>query len=255
MKVKGIEIKIVKGLRAEGTIVLDGATLSRGDIYAKEKSTRRVCGQALKNAKSAGAKKVCFFVSTPIKGGLSVVAIAKILAQEIYRVAREGKSHWKEVVINSCDERTAGTLRKTIYGYLAHLFDVLTQGPFVTVDTIIEVKGGIVLIKRKNPPFGWAIPGGFLDYGETLEVAAKREAQEETGLNVTGLKQFHTYSDPSRDPRFHTVTAVFVCKARGIPKAASDAAEARVFPLGAWRDVTLAFDHRKVLEDYLNSRR
>ncbi|MFH0940315.1 MAG: NUDIX domain-containing protein [Candidatus Omnitrophota bacterium] len=130
----------------------------------------------------------------------------------------------------------------------------LCQGSFVTVDTIIEVEGGIVLIKRSNPPFGWAIPGGFLDYGESLEEAAAREAKEETGLVVTNLKQFHTYSDPARDPRFHTVSTVFICQAKGIPKAASDAAAARIFKLGDWRDMEIAFDHKRVLEDYLRSR-
>ncbi|MEK7850204.1 MAG: NUDIX domain-containing protein, partial [Candidatus Omnitrophota bacterium] len=85
----------------------------------------------------------------------------------------------------------------------------------MTVDTIIEVEGGVVLIKRSNPPFGWAIPGGFLDYGESLEEAAAREAKEETGLVVTNLKQFHTYSDPVRDPRFHTISTVFICQAKG----------------------------------------
>lgn len=113
---------------------------------------------------------------------------------------------------------------------------------------------GIVLIKRSNPPFGWAIPGGFVDYGETLEQAAAREAKEETGLNVKNLKQLHTYSDPDRDPRFHTVTTVFVCQAKGSPKAASDAKAAGIFKPGEWKDLKLAFDHEKVLRDYLQQK-
>ncbi|OIO36164.1 MAG: hypothetical protein AUJ74_03435 [Candidatus Omnitrophica bacterium CG1_02_44_16] len=130
----------------------------------------------------------------------------------------------------------------------------LCQGPFVTVDTIIEVEGGVVLIKRSNPPFGWAIPGGFLDYGESLEEAAAREAKEETGLVVTNLRQFHTYSNPERDPRFHTISTVFICQAKGKPEAASDAAVARIVGLGAWRDMEIAFDHKRVLEDYSRTR-
>lgn len=125
--------------------------------------------------------------------------------------------------------------------------------PFLAVDAIIETDGGIVLIKRKNPPSGWAIPGGFVDYGETLEDAVIREAKEETGLDITIIRQFHSYSDPKRDPRHHTVTTMFIASATGIPVAADDAQEAGVFT----RDnlpADLAFDHRQVLEDYFSGK-
>ena len=106
------------------------------------------------------------------------------------------------------------------------------RNPFLTVDVIIHVPGrGIVLIERRNPPFGWALPGGFVDYGESLETAALREAKEETGLDVEDLVQFHAYSDPARDPRHHTVTVVFTGIGRGEPKAADDAKNLGVFPL------------------------
>lgn len=92
------------------------------------------------------------------------------------------------------------------------------QHPSPTVDIIIEMKGGgIILIKRKNPPCGWALPGGFVDYGESLEAAAIREAKEETSLHITLTAQFHTYSDPHRDPRRHTITTVFLARAEGTP--------------------------------------
>lgn len=130
------------------------------------------------------------------------------------------------------------------------------RNPVPTVDIIIECDdtphGGdrkIVLVRRKNPPYGWAIPGGFVDYGETLEAAAVREALEETSLAVTLVRQFHTYSDPSRDPRRHTVTTVFIAKARGVPAAADDAAEARAFSLDDL-PAPLAFDHADILRDY-----
>jgi ADP-ribose pyrophosphatase YjhB (NUDIX family) len=126
--------------------------------------------------------------------------------------------------------------------------------PFTTVDTIIEVDGGIVLIKRKNPPFGWAIPGGFVDYGETLEEAAIREAREETGLDITLVRQFHTYSEPSRDPRHHTISTVYIAIAKGVPIASDDAKEARIFKDMDSLPEEIAFDHRKILEDFFRNR-
>jgi ADP-ribose pyrophosphatase YjhB (NUDIX family) len=127
------------------------------------------------------------------------------------------------------------------------------RNPVPTVDIIIEYMGGIVLIKRKNPPKGWALPGGFVDYGETLEAAAVREAKEETGLDVKLVRQFHSYSDPSRDPRQHTISTVFVAEASGRAAAGDDAGEIGVF---SGPDITndLAFDHKQILEDYYTGR-
>jgi len=127
------------------------------------------------------------------------------------------------------------------------------RNPFLTVDAIIEVAGGIVLIKRKNPPPGWAIPGGFVDYGETLEDAVTREAREETGLDIRLVRQFHTYSDPGRDPRHHTVSTIFIAAASGTPVAADDAKEAGIFTRDNLPD-EIAFDHRKILEDYFSGK-
>lgn len=128
------------------------------------------------------------------------------------------------------------------------------KNPSPTVDVIIEMKTkdgrqGIVLIKRKNPPFGWALPGGFVDYGESLEHAAVREAKEETSLDIQLDFQMHTYSDPKRDPRKHTISTVFIAHAEGNPEAQDDAQEVKVF---ARDDLNfpLAFDHDKILADY-----
>lgn len=121
--------------------------------------------------------------------------------------------------------------------------------PLPTVDIIIEYKAGIVLIKRKNPPKGWAIPGGFVDYNETLEEAASREAKEETNLTVDNLRQFHAYSEPGRDPRRHTISTVFIAEGEGDLAAASDAKKAAVFFEDNLPD-KMAFDHRKILRDY-----
>ncbi len=127
------------------------------------------------------------------------------------------------------------------------------RNPFPTADIIIEIDGaGIVLIKRKNPPHGWAIPGGFVDYGESVEAAAVREAKEETSLDVELTRLLGVYSDPDRDPRFHTVSTVFVARASGNPVGQDDAAEARVFTRDNLPD-DLAFDHRSILDDYFSS--
>jgi ADP-ribose pyrophosphatase YjhB (NUDIX family) len=132
------------------------------------------------------------------------------------------------------------------------------RNPIPTVDLIIEMerpdgRRGVVLIKRRNPPFGWALPGGFVDYGESLENAAVREAKEETSLEVRLISQFHTYSDPRRDPRKHTVTTVFTARADGIPEAGDDAREAGVFTREEI-DFPLAFDHAVILDDFFSGR-
>jgi ADP-ribose pyrophosphatase YjhB (NUDIX family) len=123
---------------------------------------------------------------------------------------------------------------------------------------IIEVGGegggkGVVLIYRKNDPKAWALPGGFVDYGETLEQAAVREAREETGLEVEAVEQFHTYSDPRRDPRRHTISTVFTAKAQGMPRAGDDAGMVRIFTEENLPR-PLAFDHEQILRDYFAKR-
>lgn len=133
------------------------------------------------------------------------------------------------------------------------------RNPFPTVDIIIEIFGkdmkpGIVLIKRKNAPYGWALPGGFIDYGESLEAAAVREALEETSLDIKLIRQFHTYSNPDRDPRFHTISTVYIARAGGIPRPRDDAKEIGIFTAKTLPR-PLAFDHAKILADYFKSKK
>lgn len=127
------------------------------------------------------------------------------------------------------------------------------ETPTLAADAIIELVDRparpIVLIERKNPPYGWAIPGGFVDIGETVETAACREALEETGLTVRLRVLLGVYSDPSRDARGHTATAIYIAEAKGEPVAADDAAAVGIFSLGELPR-TLAFDHASVLADY-----
>lgn len=254
MKIKGVEIAVSSvGCRAAG-VALDAALRQGPGLYANERNVRAFIKTALRASMKRRLKGLAFFVSVRSCSVFPAVALAKILAQEIYRHIKEDKTTLKKIRVCAEDKGLADLFNRTITGYLTHLVEVLSQGPLMTVDTVIEVKGGIVLIKRSNPPFGWALPGGFVDYGESLEHAAAREAREETGLRVKVLRQMRTYSEPGRDPRFQTVTTVFVCRASGRPRAASDAAEAGVFALREWKRLHLAFDHKNVLADYLKFR-
>lgn len=127
------------------------------------------------------------------------------------------------------------------------------RNPVPTVDIIIEVEDKIVLIERKNPPYGWALPGGFVDYGESFEVAAVREALEETSIKVSNLRQFKTYSDPARDARQHTASTVFIATGSEHPIAADDAARAELFAEHELPE--LVFDHKQILSDYYMSKK
>ena len=128
------------------------------------------------------------------------------------------------------------------------------RNPVPTVDIIIETRGGVVLIERRNEPHGWAIPGGFVDEGESVAAAAAREALEETSLKISLKEQFFVYSDPARDPRLHTLSTVFIASADGEPRAADDARA-----VGLFTEETLppnmCFDHGQIMADYFLYRR
>ncbi len=127
------------------------------------------------------------------------------------------------------------------------------RAPKIAVDAIIESKGRILLIQRKNPPFKgrFALPGGFVEYNESLESAVHREVFEETGLRLEKVKLHNVYSEPGRDPRGHVISACYIASSSGTPKAGSDAEEARFFPAEKLGGVDLAFDHKKMIKDYL----
>jgi len=129
------------------------------------------------------------------------------------------------------------------------------RNPLPTADVIIEMAdGGIVLVQRGNQPYGWALPGGFIDYGESAEDAAVREAKEETGLDVALVEQFHVYSARNRDSRHHTITIVFIGRAEGVPKGGDDASRAVIAYEGRLPG-PLAFDHATIVSDYFAYRR
>jgi len=233
--------------------IIHAATMGL-DFKTDEIKIRDACKNSLKLAAELKINSIVFPALGCGTGGFPLLASAKIMAQEALRHLREENTTLKEIVFCLRDQEAFAVFNKGVLGYLEYVTTKLSAGPFVTVDAIIELPDGIVIIQRSNPPFGWALPGGFVDYGESLEDAVKREAKEETNLDLTEVKQFHTYSNPQRDPRFHTIGTVFIAKAKGKPKAGDDAAGLKVIKLSEIEKLEFAFDHKKILKDYLNSK-
>lgn len=246
MIVKGIDVKVVHR-EVANLPILKARTTNEATVrawYADMLSHDSVKSMTSVKLSAAGCSN----------DGFPPVACAKIVAQEILRAAREGRGDLKEIEVCLDTEEMFQVFDKHVYGYLSHMTQELGMGPYVTVDVIIEVDGGIILIERTNPPFGWALPGGFVDNGESLETAVRREAKEEVNLILSDLKQFHTYSEPARDPRFHTVSTVFTAWGLGRPMAGDDAKAYKVVPFAELRKIQYAFDHAKIVGDFLTSR-
>src|SRR4030042_65210 len=198
--------------------VIHAATMAM-DFVTDEIKIRNSCKNALRVAEELKVKSIAFPPLGCGVGGFPHLAAAKIMAQEVFRHLREDKPQLKEIIFCLYDKEAFDIFNKGVISYLEYITHKLQNGPFTTVDAIIEIEGGIVLIERSNPPFGLALPGGFVDYNESLEDAVRREMKEETNLDLEGLKQFHTYSEPGRDPRFHTIATVFIAQGQAKPKA------------------------------------
>ncbi len=233
--------------------VIHAATMGL-DFKTDETKIRDSARSALALAEELKVESIAFPALGCGTGGFPLLASAKIMAQEVLRHVKYEKSGLKEIIFCLFDKEAFEVFNKGVIGYLDYVTHKLQNGPFTTTDAIIDIDGGVVVIKRSNPPFGWALPGGFVDYGESLEEAVRREMKEETGLDLLELKQFHTYSDPSRDPRFHTICTVFTAKAKGKPKAGDDAADLKVVHLEDVEGMDFAFDHKKILQDYIKKR-
>ena len=234
--------------------VIHAATMGM-DFRTDEVKIRKSCASALSLAAELKIKSIVMPALGCGTGGYPLTASAKIMAQEVFRHIRETKTTLEEIIFCLYDDEAYQAFKKNVESYLEYIIYKLGNGPFSTVDAIIELDEGIILIERSNPPFGWAIPGGFVDYGESLEHAVCREAKEETNMDLTEIRQFHTYSDPSRDPRFHTICTVFIAKAVGNPCAGDDAKGLKVIKYDDLLKHEYAFDHKKIITDYLEFRK
>ena len=250
------ESVITSGGKLPAKYVIHSATMDMGFV-TDEAKIRNAASSALRLADGKGIRSIAFCALGCGTGGFDYAACAKIMSQEVLRLIRENKSlKIKEIIFVLYDDKAKNIFEKTVFSYIDYISKKLEEGPFVTVDIIIEITDAkntelrVVIIERSNPPFGWALPGGFVDYGESLEDTAVREAKEETSLDIFDLKQFHTYSKYGRDPRFHTVTTVFTAKAKGRPCAASDAQNIKIISAKDLHNINFAFDHKEILKEY-----
>ena len=231
--------------------VIHAATMGM-DFATDEVKIRQSCASSLGEAQKLKVKSLALPALGCGVGGFPYLACAKIMAQEIFKHLRETpSSSLQQIIFCLYNKEAYKVFNETVFRYLEYITNKVQQGPFVTVDAIIAINGGMVLIKRSNPPFGWALPGGFVDHGESLKEAVRREAKEETNLDLENLKQFHTYSAPDRDPRFHTFSTVYIGRGVGKPKSGSDAANLEVVKIKELKNYNFAFDHKKVIDDYL----
>jgi 8-oxo-dGTP diphosphatase len=234
--------------------VIHAATMKM-DFRTDEDIIRKATYNTLLLAQEKAISSIAFCALGCGVGGFSYEACSKIMAQEIFRYLHKIKQpSLKKIEFVLFSQQAYEIFKKNVIDYLTHLVNKGFEGPYLTVDAVLEYENGIVLIERTNPPLGWALPGGFVDYGETVEQAIKREVKEETNLDVAELKLLGVYSAPNRDARFHTVSVVFSTTAKGKLKASSDAKNAKVYPFDNLPD-KIAFDHRKIIEDYLEQKK
>jgi len=216
-----------------------------------QETIRETVANALRDAQKNCQKSISFSDLGCYNSDFPLVGTAKIMVQEIMNYTRTHDSpSLEKIVICIEEDKPFQIFNRAIRGYVQHIQEKLGPGPYVTVDIIIEMDEGIILIERSNPPYGWALPGGFLDYGESLEQAAVREAKEETNLDLEDLRQFHTYSKPGRDPRFQTVSTVFIAKAKGTPRPGDDAKNLKVVRYEELSKLEYAFDHKDIIKEY-----
>lgn len=239
--------------------IIHSATMGM-DFKTNEDYIRLATRTALEVAEKNNVKIISFPALGCGTGKFPYEKAAKVMAEEVAKHILENKeTKIREIIFVLKDKKAYKIFSEIVPEHIGYINRKIGIYPIPTVDIIINVKTknkkGIVLVERKNPPYGWAIPGGFVEYNESLETAALREAEEETGLKVKNLKQFHTYSEPGRDPRFHTISTVFIAEADRLPKASSDAKRVVVATKEEIlsNKYPLVFDHKKILQDYFES--
>jgi len=250
-KEKG-EVIITQAGRLKAKYIIHAATMDL-DFKTDEETIRKATRNTLICAQQNNISSISFCALGCGVGGFSYQTCAKIMAQEVFKYLREvDDPSLRKIVFILYSEEAFEIFKKNVEGYIDYIQKKISQGPFLTVDAIISYQGKIVMIERSNPPFGWALPGGFVDYGESVEEAVVRETKEETNLDFVNFRQFKVYSRYGRDPRFHTVSVVFVGKGKGDLCASTDAKNVDLFFLDSLPQ-KIAFDHRKIIEDYKNS--
>jgi ADP-ribose pyrophosphatase YjhB (NUDIX family) len=254
MKVKDTEISIVQADTLQQKVDYVVPNLTGVRSKEDQEKVRVACARGLRQAALQKAQSIAIPALGCEEGNFPPVGSAKIIVQEIMSFLRDDRS-LKQIAICLPNEELFTIFEKHATRYIKHTRDKLGPGPYVTVDIIIELPQGIVIIERSNPPYGWALPGGFVDYGESLEQAAVREAKEETNLDLFDLRQMRTYSEPGRDPRFQTIATVFIAKANGEPRHGDDAGNLKIVPYEKLLKEDYAFDHKKIIKDYLVQRR
>jgi len=243
------EVILTSGGNLPSKYVIHAVTMEL-DFKTDEEIIRKATYNSLILAEENNLESIAFCALGCGVGNFSYQAASKIMAQEVFRYLRDIETpKLKKIIFVLYSDEAYNIFEKNVLGYLEYITDKISKGPFLTVDGIVLYKDGIVLVERSNPPFGWALPGGFVDYNESVEEAVAREIKEETNLDFFDFRQFKVYSSKDRDPRFHTVSVVFVGKGKGELKASSDAKNTGVFNLDSLPS-KIAFDHKNIISDF-----
>lgn len=254
-KIKKGEAVLTPAGRLKSKFIIHSATMGM-DFRTNARVIRKALRSSLELAREKKFRSIAIPALGCGTGKFPISEFAQIAVEELIEYVQQASSLRRvEFVLRS--QRAFREFEERFKGYAGYLLRKLSSFPIPTVDAIVEIsKDEILLIRRKNPPQGWALPGGFVEYNESLEDCVSREVEEEIGLKVVELRQFRTYSAPARDPRFHTISTVFILKTKGRPKAGSDASSLRIFKLNQLPPKSeFAFDHWQIIQDWIETER